>query len=183
MQPGSAAFFIPSPVHRGEPVEAVLQISAPTISPEELQAELERLSGRFGIGVSGAIRVASRMTATLVTDRECAITLKDPADQAINLHQGAAWRWIVTPKTHGSTRVTVTLAAPVTINGNETAYRVTSFERTVTVSVTRSDVISDVLTWAKEYWAILAAVGAGLGTSFEWLRRKRKRKRQAGFQP
>src|SRR3990172_7848444 len=171
MQPGSAGFFIPSPVHRGEPVEAVLQVTAPTMSPDELQAELERIAGRIGVGASGAIRIASRMTATLVTDRECTITPKDPSDQAINLREGTTWRWTVTPRTRGSTRVTVTLAAPVTINGRETSYRVTTFEKTVTVTVTGSDVASDVLTVAKEYWVILAAVGAGLGALFGWLRR------------
>jgi hypothetical protein len=183
MQPGSAAFFVTSPVHRGEPAEATLQISAPTISPDELQAELERMAARTGVGASGAIRVASRMTATLVTDRECAITPKDPADQAVNLREGTTWRWTVIPRTRGSTRVTVTLAAPVTINGHETSYRVTTFEKTVTVTVTGSDVASDLLTWVKEYWVILVALAGGLGAFFEWLRRKRKRKRQVGFRP
>src|SRR5262245_11071952 len=78
MQPGSAAFYIPSPIHRGEPVEAVLQIGAPSTSPEEMRRKLQELAGRPGVGASDAIRIAPRMTAMLVTDRESTIALKDP---------------------------------------------------------------------------------------------------------
>lgn len=183
MQPGSAAFLIPSPIRRGDSVEAVLRVSAPTLPPDELQRELERAAGRPGIGASGSIRLASRMTAALATDRDSVIVPKDQADQAIDLRQGTTWRWTVTPKTSGSMRVTVTLSAPVTVDGHEASYRVTSFERTVTVTVTPSDRATDVLTWAKDYWVILAAVGAGLAALLEWLRRRSKRKGQAGFRP
>jgi hypothetical protein len=181
MQPASAAFFIPSPVHRGEPIEAVLQVSAPKLSPAELQAELSRFSERTGVGASDSIRIASRMIATLVSDRECTITPKDPADQAIDLSQGTTWRWTVTPRARGETRVTVTLTAPMTVNGRETSYRIATFEKTVTVSVTRSDLVSDVLAWTKDYWVILTAAGGGLVALFEWLRRKRLKRRRAGF--
>ena len=183
MQPGSAAFVIPSPVHRGESVEAVLRISGPTLSPDELQAELKRMAGRPGIGASGSIRLASRMTAALSTDRDAIIAPKDPADQAIDLSQGTTWRWTVTPGSSGAMRVTVTLSAPVTVDGHEASYRVRSFEKTVTVTVTTADRVNDVLAWAKDYWVILAAVVTGLAGLFEWLRRKGKRKRQAGYRP
>jgi len=67
------AFFVPSPVNRGEPVEAVLEISAPTTKPEELQHQLEALAGRVGVGASGSIKISSRMVANLVADRDCGI--------------------------------------------------------------------------------------------------------------
>ena len=69
--------------------------------------------------------------------------------------------------------------APVTINGRESLYRVTSFEHTLTVTVTGADVLDDSLKWAKDYWAIFAAIGAGLGTLWAWLLRRRPRR--AGF--
>src|SRR5262249_18637711 len=137
---------------------------------------------RLGVGGSDAIRIAPRMTAMLVTDRESTITPKDPADQAVNLPEGTKWRWTVTPRESGTTQVTVTLTAPVTISGSETSYIVTSFDKTVAVTVTREDTISDALKWAKDYWAIVAAVGAGLGGLWTWLRNRRKRQRP-GFTP
>lgn len=151
MQPGSAAFVIPSPVRRGQPFEAVLRISAPTTRPADLQAELERLSGRAGVGTSAAIRLAPRMSATLVADRDCLVSAKDPAEQAVDLRQGASWRWTVSPRMRGTTLLTVTLSAPVSIDGQETPYRVTSFERSLSVTVTAADVASDLLSWVKEY--------------------------------
>jgi hypothetical protein len=72
--------------------------------------------------------------------------------------------------------VTATLSAPVTVHGREASYRVTSFEKTVTITVTGPDRVMDVLTWAKDYWIVLAAVGAGVAAVLEWLRRKNKRK-------
>ena len=180
MQPGSAAFLIPSPIKRDEPVEAVLEIRPPTITPGALQQELGSLAGRMGIGAAGAIRVAPRMVATLVTDRACAIVPKDAADQAINLREGARWRWTVTPKVRGTIKATVTLAAPVIINGRESSYTVTSFERTVTVTVTSQGLAGDTLTWVKDYWVIVAAVGTAIGGLWAWLRRRQSRRR-AGF--
>lgn len=175
MQPGSAAFVIPSPVHRGEPVEAVLRISAPSTSPADLQKELERLRGRGAVGTSGSLRVAPRMTASLVADRDCQINAKDPADQAVDRRQGATWRWTVTPRARGTTLLTVTLTAPVSIEGQETSYRVTSFEKSLAVTVTPVDVASDLLIWAKEYWVILVALGTGIVTAIRWLNGRRRR--------
>lgn len=181
MRPGSAAFFVPSPINRNEPVEAVLEIGPPDISPEVLQQGLERLGGRLGVGASGGIRIAPRMIANLVADRECTIVPKDPLDQAISLPDGAKWRWTITPKVRGSTRVTVTLTAPVIIDGRETSYRVTSFEKTVEVIVTGTDVASDLLSWAKDNWVILGAFGTAVAAAWAWLRRRRTRRRRAGF--
>lgn len=175
MQPASAAFFVPSPVGRNEPAEAVLEIRPPSIGPEELQQELERFAGRLGVGAADSIRVGPRMTASLVADRECDIVEKDPLDQAVVLAEGAKWRWTVTPRVGGRIRLTVTLTAPVVIEDRETSYRVTSFEETVTVTVTASDRFSDLMKWARDYWVILVACGGALVALFRWLRQRRTR--------
>ena len=181
MQPGSAAFFVPSPVKRDEPVEGVLEISPPTIKPEELQRQLELLAGRLGVGASGSVKIASRMVANLVADRDCTITPKDPLEQAVIAAQGTTWRWTVIPRVRGTTRLTVTLTAQVVMDSRETSYRVTSFERNVDVTVTNTGVVSDVLGWAKDYWIILCAIGSGLVWLVAWLRRRRKRRGSVGF--
>jgi len=172
MQPGSAAFVVPSPVNRDDPAEAVLEITPPTIKPDVLQQELERLAGRPSVGSSGSIKVGSRMVATLVADRECTITPKDPPDQAVVADQGTTWRWSVTPHVRGTTRLTVTLMAQVVLDGRETSYRVTSFEKTVKVAVTNTGVITDALDWARNYWPVLAGVGTVLVGVVAWLRKR-----------
>src|SRR5205823_3162040 len=83
LRPRSAAFFVPSPVRRDEPIEAVLEIGPPDATPEEVQIRLESYSARLGVGASGHVDVAPRMVANLVADRDCTITPKDSVDRAV----------------------------------------------------------------------------------------------------
>ena len=64
------------PVHRGEPIEAVLESQGAPTSPQQLQLELEQAANRAGVGTAGPVRLASRMVATLTTDRDAAIEPK-----------------------------------------------------------------------------------------------------------
>jgi len=183
MQPASAAFFVPSPIKRYEPVEARLEVRPPDIDPQELQQLLEKWAGRPGVGAAGQAALAPRMVARIVTDRDCTIDAKDPPDQAVDFTRGSTWRWTVTPKTGGLIKVTVSLTTPVIIDGRETSFPITSFEKTVTVTVTNADRAQDVLDWAKEYWGLLAALGGGLAGLVGWVQRRRKRRGTAGFSP
>jgi hypothetical protein len=176
MQPASAAFVVQSPMLRGRPADATLEVRPPSITPEALRRELEAALGSSAAGAAAAVRVANRMTATLVTDAECDIVARDPIEQAIDLATGATWRWTLTPKQRGTLRATVTLAALVVIDGDATPYRVTSFERTVTVDVTRGDVLSDILDWFKDYYAAVAAAAGGAVAGLVWLRKRLRRR-------
>jgi hypothetical protein len=167
LQPASAGLFIPSPARRDEPVEAALEIDPPNIPPEEVQRQLQRLAGTSGVGASGQIQAAPVMVANLVTDRsprECEIQAIDPTDQAIDFKGHVKWRWTLTPRVTGDVHVTVTLTTPLTVHGHETSYEVTSFKKTVTVTVTGRERVTDILAWAKDNWAILTTLSSGLLT-------------------
>jgi hypothetical protein len=57
------------------------------------------------------------------------------------------WVWNVTPMKSGDLILTVTLTAPVTLDGRETGYKITSFDRAVTVTVTTEQRVGDALSW------------------------------------
>jgi len=171
MQPGSAAFFAPSPIRRGEVVEATLEIGPPSIRPETLQEELHRLAGRPGVGNHEKIKIAPRMLAELTADQECTILPAGRVEQAVMLGRRTSWKWTVTPQVSGKTHLTATLYAPVILENHESPYLVMPFSKTVEVYVTAPQRFSDWLAWAKEYWVILLAATGGLGTAISWFRR------------
>jgi len=181
MQPGSAAFFVPSPVKQDAAVEATLKIKPPNVSPQALQQELQQLAGKPGVGASENIMISSRMVAKLEADRKCDILARDPLDQAIVLANGAIWHWYVTPRVHGKVRLSVSLTAPVMIDGKETFYPVTSFRKTVTVVVTAHGIASELMSWLKEYWSVLVGLAAAVSAVAAWWRTHRKRPKPAGF--
>jgi hypothetical protein len=181
MQPASAAFFAPSPMTRDEPVEAVLEISPPSVGPSALESELRARASQKGVAASDSIRIAPRMVASLVSDRDATIVAKDALDRAIVLRERARWRWTITP--HGRDPVTLTalLKAPVVYDGQETGYEVKTFEKTVVVTVTTQQQLSDLWIWARDNWVLLAACAAALGAVGRWLLGRLKRQRSAGF--
>jgi hypothetical protein len=73
------------------------------------------------------------------------------------------------------------LSAPVTIDGHETAYRVTSFEKTLLVQVTAADSALDLMTWVKEYWVLTAAASSAVVAAITWWIRRRSKRRPPGF--
>ncbi len=122
-----------------------------------------------GVTASGLIRAAPRMVANLSADRACTITPKDPLDRAVASGERVRWRWIVTPKVSGSINLTATLNAPVILEGKETSYSISSFDETVTVTVTTQQRAGDVVEWAKNRWVILTFAGAMLLGLLRWL--------------
>jgi hypothetical protein len=182
MRPASAAFFAPSPMTRDEPVEAVLEISPPSVDPKTLESELRARASRNGVAASDSIRIAPRMVASLVSDRDATIVAKDALDRAIVFGERARWRWTITP--HGRDPVTLTalLKAPVVYDGQETGYEVKTFEKTVVVTVTTQQQLSDLWIGARDNWVLLAACAAALGAVGRWLLGRLKRQRRsAGF--
>jgi hypothetical protein len=175
MQPASAAFFVPSPAEREQPIEAVLEISPPATPPEQLEREVRADAAQQGVSASASIKIAARMIANLTADRPCTITATDPLDRAIPLGAAVRWRWVVTPKDEGPLRLTATLTAPVMVDGKETGYTVKSLDQTVTVTVTSRQRAKDLLQWSKDYWVILTACVTAIGALIGWLRRRRRK--------
>jgi hypothetical protein len=183
MQPASAAFFAPSPMQRGQPSEVVLESSPASVSPDQLERELRARTARDGVGASDSIMIAPRMIARLVSDGTATITAKDAEDRAVKLGERVAWRWLVIPKAGGSLTLTAILTAPVILEGRETGFEVTSFDRTVTVTVTTQDRFRDSLDGVRQHWQLLATVGAGLLVVVRWGGRRLRKRRAAGFRP
>jgi hypothetical protein len=181
MQPATAAFFASSPMKRGQPSEAVLEISPPDIHPAELEREVRNRAREDGVSVSESIKIAPRMIARLVSDRKATITPKTIEDRAVMFGERTVWRWNVTPEAGETLTLTATLTAPVTVDGKETGYEVKSFERAVTVTVTTTDRLWDGLDWSQEHWQILAAAGAGLVVVLGWGTRSFQKRRRTGF--
>jgi hypothetical protein len=181
MQPASAAFFAPSPMTRDEPVEAVLEISPPSVDPHALETELRARASQKGVTASDSIRIAPRMVASLVSDRDATIVAKDTLDRAIVLGERARWRWTVTPHGRDPLTLTALLKAPVVYDGQETGYEVKSFEKTVVVTVTTQQQLSDLWIWARDNWVLLAACAAALGAAARWVVGRVKRQRAVGF--
>lgn len=182
MQPASAAFFAPSPMQRGQPSEAVLESSPASVSPDQLERELRTRAAQAGVSASNSIMIAPRMIATLVSDGEATITAKDAEDRAVRLGERVVWRWSVTAKAEGPLTLRAILTAPVILEGRETGFEVTSFDRTITVTVTTKDRFRDGLDGMEQHWQLLTAVGAGVLVALRWAGR-RLQKRAVGFQP
>ena len=119
MQPASGALFVPSPLERERPSEAVFEIAPPAIDPKQLELELQEPAREEGVTASDSIRIASRMVANLVADRAATITPKDQLDRAVRFGERARWRWSVIPQAGSTLTLTATLTAPVILDGKE----------------------------------------------------------------
>lgn len=187
MVPGSAAFVAPAVLTRGVAGQASLRIAPARVSPAELEQELRsRLEGA-GVGHSASIRIAPRMRATLATSSPsaCDVTLQNPPDEkAVPLDVGATWTWAVMPKPSAAGRLTltVTLVAPVIVDGRETGHEVHSYERQVEVRVGYWDQLNDSLGWMGMVSGALGSVGAIALGVLGWIRKTRaSRPPRAGF--
>ena len=177
MQPGSAAFVIPSPMVRDTTVEAMLRVSALSITPDELQDTLEMELGASTTGASADVLLANRMEAFLnALDPDAAvINIIGARDRAVPFDDTVDWTWSVTPRKAGEIQFRAVLAAPVVINGSETSYHVRSFDRVVTVTVSPAKRLGDVIEWIVNNWAAVAGIVAALWGLRRWIMRRRHR--------
>ena len=178
MQPGSAAFVIPSPIDRDESVDAVLEVSALKIAPEDIERRLEKELGRPTTGVSAEIRLANRMLARALTTLEpdaAVINIIGESDRALPFDEPVQWRWSVTPILAGEIRFRAVLLAPVAVDGSQTSYEVRSFDEVVTVTVSPAKRVGDVIGWTVDNWAAVAGVVAALWGLGSWIMSRRRR--------
>ena len=185
MVPASVAYVVPESLTRGRPGLVTLRIGPAAMSPKDVEATLRAEFGGAGRSDSAAIRISSRMSATLTADQPCEIVLSTPpADRAVAFTQGATWRWAVTPTraTGEVLDLTVALTAPVLVDGVETSYSVGVYRKQLRVQVTYWDSMADTMAWAAASWAPLAALATGGAALYTWLRRRARRvERRPGF--
>jgi hypothetical protein len=94
------------------------------------------------------------------------------------------WEWTVRPtrETGAALELTVSLSAPVVVEGRETSYAVGVYRRRLDVQVTYRDRATDALTWLAMSWATVVAVTTSVGAVGTWLfRRQRRQPHRAGF--
>lgn len=185
MTRASVAFVAPDELARNEPGVAVLRLAPASVPPQALEQELREMLGRAGHGDAATVLIAPRMVATLTSDQPCAIQLRNPpADRAVAFGERTQWEWTVRPtRDTGSTlELSVSLAAPVMVDGRETTYAVGVYRKTLAVRVGYRDQAADLLAWLGSSWGTLVAVGSTVGAAAAWLLRGRHRKTQrAGF--
>ena len=177
MQPGSAAFVIPTPIVRDTTVEAKLRVSALSSSPGELQRALERELVASTTGASAEVRLANRMVALLRAFEPDAAVIQaiGASDRAVSFNDTVDWTWSVTPRQAGEIRFRATLSAPVAIDGSETSYLVRSWDQVVTVTVSPAKRMGDVIGWIVDNWVPFAGIVAALWGLRRWMVRRRRR--------
>ena len=176
LQPGSAAFVIPSPIDRYESVDAVLEVGPLEVAPEDIERRLQKDLGRPTAGVSAEIRLANRMLARLTTLEPDAavINIIGASDRALPFDEPVQWRWSVTPILAGEIHFRAVLLAPVAVHGSETSYEVCRFDEVVTVTVSPAKRAGDVIGWIVNNWAAAAGVAAALWGLVSWIMRCRR---------
>lgn len=185
MRRASVAFVVPDQLARNEPGVALLRVAPASVPPRELEQELRLMLGRAGHGDAASISVAPRMVATLTSDQPCVIELRNPpADRAVAFGERTTWEWTVRPTrdTGAALELTVSLSAPVVVDGRETSYAVGVYRRRLDVQVTYRDMATDALAWLATSWATVAAFATSMGAVGTWMfRRRRRQPHRVGF--
>ena len=185
MQPGSAAFVIPSPIDRDESVDAVLEVSALETTPDEIQPDLEKELGRPTTGAAANIRLANQMLARLTTREPDAAVINNPEQSlAVPFDEPVRWTWSVTPILAGEIHFRAELLALVVIDGSNAApFSVRSFDEVVTVEVSTANRARDMIGWLFSVQVI--TVVTALAGLCGWIlnRRRRARSRRASDSP
>ncbi len=108
------------------------------------------------------VKMSNRMQATL-TSHDFDIKNETPTIQAVRSDKTTEWSWTLKAKTAGDHEVTVTLSALIPIQGESTPLVLSSFKKTITVTVTNKIKIwiflKENLGWL---WAPIAAAFAAL---------------------
>jgi len=176
MREASAAFAVsPSsvPLH-GDPAIARFLVS-PKLNEVEL---LQQVQGPSAEAVSGQARIAPRMTAHLVAEGADVLVQGGQEERTVSPSGTTEWSWSITPKREGKLPVTVTLTAPVIVDGRESPYEVRTFKATLVVNVTPAARIG---AFIGQNWKWLWTVGlpAAGGWFLSWRRRSVKRANKA----
>lgn len=134
--------------------------------------ELSRMITAKGEKDHAKIKVSDRMEADL-SGFDFEIIPITPKEQAISHFDATSWSWRVRPKTTGLHQLHLTLTAKFELNGTQTQKSIRTFERTITVEVTTTEMMADFV--ADNWHWLWAPFGLPVGA---WVWKKRRRKSQ-----
>lgn len=147
--------------------QAVELLLSPSLSVEDLQAQLQQNAGAD----SAQVRISNRMEAQL-TGRGFAIEALTPDLQAVTSQQVTRWKWEVTPTEHGQQTLHLAISAHIDVAGRDAPLVVRTFDREIRVDITVQQRVSNFL--QKNWQWIWAAVFVPIAGYF-WQRRKKRR--------
>ncbi len=146
----SVAFVAPTTLTRTVPGVATFTVAPASVPAPVLEQELRARLGHAGADGAPTSAIAPRLVATLAADRPCVIELQGaPADRAVALGERTTWEWLVrpTPETGTTLELTVTLSAPVVVDGHETSHSVGVYRARLSVQPTYRDILDSTLAW------------------------------------
>lgn len=131
--------------------------------------ELSRMITAKGEKDNARIKVSDRMEADL-TGFDFEIIRITPQEQAISHVDATSWSWRVRPKNTGLHPLHLTLTAKFDLNGTQTQKSIRTFERTITVEVTTTEMMTD---FVADNWHWLWAPFAFPVGAWVWKKRRR----------
>jgi hypothetical protein len=102
------------------------------------------------------------MEATLASE-DFEVTPLSPEQQFVAAGQDTEWLWEIKPKRTGKLRLFLTLSALINVAGQNNAYKVKTFKRTLTINVTFATRVGNFMkgTWQWLWTAVLVRSDSG----------------------
>lgn len=91
----------------------------------------------------------SRVVNAKITAPDFNVVEVSPADQVISNSSSTEWLWNLTPKEVGKHEINITVTALITVDGKSSTHHLKTYESSVVIDVTASQLISE---WLKKYW-------------------------------
>jgi len=157
-------FKIPDSVELNNRIRAQLLVDL-----EKSIEDLQEANTAKGTPITGSVKLSRVITARLIAP-DFEVTAIEPEEQALIAGQTATWNWSLLPKASGTYDVTLTIDAKVEVNNREKTAHIRTFERTVKVTVTPTQVI---FSFINENWQWLWS--ALLVPLFLWFWKSNKR--------
>jgi hypothetical protein len=134
---GNIAFNTPSKMNLRD--KATIQL---VLSLTHGIDELSHMITAKGEKDNARIKVSDRMEADL-SGFDFEIIPITPKEQAISHVDATSWSWRVRPKSKGLHQLHLTLTAKFDLNGTQTQKSIRTFERTITVEVTTTEMLTE----------------------------------------
>jgi hypothetical protein len=161
----TVAFNTPTKLRRGETATIKLLLSPGTISVDDLEKRVDEAGEKSG----ARVKYSSLMEAKLASE-DFDVTPLTREQQLVAAGQDTEWLWQITPKHTGVLHLFLTLNAILDVAGQSNAYKVETFNRTLTIKVSLMSHVRDAFkaNWQWLWTAVLVPVGL-------WFYRRRAR--------